>query len=502
MAEADVPADSGQQQNSAAPARRRQTARAARSTNTGARTPRRRASIPETEAPRETPQAARRAAPATPAKTSAPPRRRPARAAGAQAAAASPATPVPVPAAPIRPAPAVPPRPRRDGGITPENTVFVSLCFEGPDVYSTAGGLGTRVTELTETLAAEGYETHLIFVGDPTKPGVEVVGNGRLHLKRWGQWISAHYPNGVYEGEEQKLYDYNESVPYHVYEEIVVPAVAQNKLVVVIGEDWHTAETLCHLSDVLNWHNVRQRCILMWNCNSLMSLHRINWGRLNFCSTITTVSKYMKHRLWQYQVNPLVIPNGIPPRFLDAVDAGQAAELQRIMQRGDPERFFLFKIGRFDPDKRWLMAIEAAARLKYSGHPLSFVIRGGIEPHGAEALNRARYLGLRVHDIEAHRPTIEDCLRLMREAPDADVYNLRYFVPTDFVRLCYAAADATLANSGHEPFGLVGLEVMAAGGVAFVGSTGEDYAVSFENCVSLDTDDPDEIVGYLLHLSS
>ena len=38
------------------------------------------------------------------------------------------------------------------------------------------------------------------------------------------------------------------------------------------------------------------------------------------------------------------------------------------MQRGDPDRLFLFKIGRFDPDKRWLMAIEAVARLKYSGH--------------------------------------------------------------------------------------------------------------------------------------
>ena len=68
------------------------------------------------------------------------------------------------------------------------------------------------------------------------------------------------------------------------------------------------------------------------------------------------------------------------------------------------------------------------------------------------------------------------------------------------MRLCYAAADAMLANSGHEPFGLVGLEVMAAGGIAFTGSTGEDYAVSFENAVALETDDPDEIVGYLLHI--
>jgi glycosyltransferase involved in cell wall biosynthesis len=412
--------------------------------------------------------------------------------------------PVEQPAAdePAAPAtqPASPARATRRGGISPENTVFVSLCFEGPDVYSTAGGLGTRVTELTESLANLGYETHLIFVGDPNKPSVEHLVNGKLHLKRWGQWISKYYPNGVYDGEEHKLYDYNESVPQHVYAEIAQPAIAQGKMVVIIGEDWHTAEAICRTSDLLHWHNLRHRAVLMWNCNSVMSLHRINWGRLNYCATITTVSRYMKHRLWEYGVNPLAIPNGIPSRYLEPVDERMVNDLRAIMQHGNPDRFFLFKIGRFDPDKRWLMAMEAVSRLKYSNHPVSMVIRGGIEPHGSEVLNRARQLGLHIKDIEARRPTVEECMQLMRDAGEADIYNLRFFVPTEFVRACYAAADATLANSGHEPFGLVGLEVMAAEGVAFTGSTGEDYAVSFENAVALETDDPDEIVGYLLHM--
>src|SRR5256885_8443478 len=98
------------------------------------------------------------------------------------------------------------------------------------------------------------------------------------------------------------------------------------------------------------------------------------------------------------------------------------------------------------------------------------------------------------------RQNINKCIDAVERAGPADIYNLRFSLPEEFVRTTYAAADATLANSGHEPFGLVGLEVMAAQGIAVTGSTGEDYAVSFENTIVTETDDPDEIVGYLLYL--
>jgi len=384
--------------------------------------------------------------------------------------------------------------------ITPEHVVFVQLCFEGPDVYSTAGGLGTRVTELTEMLAQQGYTTHLIFVGDPLLPPVEERYDGRLILKRWSQWVSKYYPAGVYAGEEAKLYDYNESVPPHVLRDIAEPAIRAGKIVVILGDDWQTAETMCRTSDLLYYNGLRHRALMLWNINSLMSLHRINWGRLNFVTTITTVSRYMKHRLWNWGVNPLVIPNGIPARLLEPVCVDDAQRLKTLAQQGDPHRLVLFKIGRFDPDKRWIMAVEAVARLKYTGQPVTLLVRGGIEPHGGEVLTRARALGLVVRDLEARRPMTAECFDLLANAGPADIYHLRFFLPEEFVRICYAGADAVLANSGHEPFGLVGLEVMAAGGLAFTGSTGEDYAVSFENAIVLETDDPDEIVGYLVHL--
>ncbi|RAQ96320.1 glycosyltransferase family 4 protein [Thermogemmatispora tikiterensis] len=387
-----------------------------------------------------------------------------------------------------------------EGAISPENTLFVLLCFEGPDVYSTAGGLGTRVTELSEALATQGYTTHLIFIGDPYKPPVEHRVDGRLILKRWSQWVSKYYPNGVYDGEEQKLYDYNESVPQHIYENIARPAVEQGKLVVIMGEDWHTAEVMCRISDLLHWFGIRQRVLMLWNLNSLMSLHRINWGRLSYVTTLCTVSKYMKHKMWELGVNPLVIPNGIPARHLAPVDPAIATRLREIARQGDSRRLFLFKIGRFDPDKRWMMAIEAVARLKHSGHPVTLFVRGGIEPHGAEVLSHAYHRGLVIRDVIAQRPTLEQCIEAVANAGPADIYNLRFFLPEEFVRSIYHAADATLANSGHEPFGLVALEVMAARGIAVTGCTGEDYAISFENAIVTETDDPDEIVGYLLHL--
>ncbi len=387
-----------------------------------------------------------------------------------------------------------------DGAISPDNTMFVILSFEGPDVYSAAGGLGTRVSELSEALATQGYTTHLIFIGDPYRPGEERRIEGRLILKRWSQWISKYYPHGAYDGEEQKLFDFNESVPYHIYSEIVRPAQETGKMVVIMGEDWHTAEVMCRTSDLLHWFGLRQKVVMLWNLNSLMSLHRVDWGRLNFVTTLCTVSRYMKHKMWNLGVNPLVIPNGIPTRHLTPVDQEVVKRLREIGHQDNPRSLFLFKIGRFDPDKRWIMAIEAVARLKHSGHPVTLFVRGGIEPHGAEVLHHAYNIGLNTRDVVAQRPNLEQCLQAVAQAGPADIYNLRFFLPEEFVRSTYAAADATLANSGHEPFGLVALEVMAAQGIAVTGSTGEDYAISFENAIVTETDDPDEIVGYLLHL--
>ena len=194
--------------------------------------------------------------------------------------------------------------------FTPENLEIVFLSFEGPDQpYSQAGGLGVRVAQFTRSLARQGFNTHLIFVGDPDRPGHEVQEDGRLHLHRWCQWLSAHHRGGVYEAEVEKVHDFQDSVPAHVTFEIAAPAVAEGRTVVVMAEEWHTADALSRLSDSLHFNGLRQSCVLVWNANNDMSFNRMNWDRIGYVADFAAVSKYVKHQMWDCGVNPVVIPN-------------------------------------------------------------------------------------------------------------------------------------------------------------------------------------------------
>ena len=385
----------------------------------------------------------------------------------------------------------------RPTSITPENTTFVILSFEGPDPYSSAGGLGVRITNLSQTLAKLGFATHLLFIGDPAGRREETVNGGNLWLHRWCQWISQYYPNGVYEGENQKLYDFNESIPGFVTEQIVKPAVEQNKLVVILGEEWHTAEAMCRISDRLHSQGLRDSVVMFWNVNNTFGFEHINWKRLAYTTTITTVSRYMKHIMWRLGVNPLVIPNGIPGSLLDEVDANASTRLSRSLNAD----LILAKVARWDPDKSWNAAVEATARLKARGMRTVLLARGGMEPHGEEVLHNAYSLGLKIKDIKDDTGSLRDQLKAIGDAGEADLLNIRGHCSPDLLRVIYHASDAVLANSGHEPFGLVGLETMAAGGIAFTGGTGEDYAVHFHNSVILETADPKEIETYVAYLA-
>jgi glycosyltransferase involved in cell wall biosynthesis len=366
---------------------------------------------------------------------------------------------------------------------------FHLLSFEGPDPYSRAGGLSTRVVGLAQTLAARGLETHLWFVGDPDLPGHEQ--HGSLHLHRWCQWVSRHHPGGVYDGELGKAAEYAASLPPFLVGGVLRPHLETGGRVVVIAEEWQTVDAVIHLHWLLRYAGLRDQVSVLWNANNTFGLDRVPWAQLAEASTITTVSKYMKHKMREHGADPLVIPNGLTTDCFAAPERNPVQELRRRF-RG---RTFLTKMARWDPDKRWLATIDLVAEMKRQRWSPLLVARGGSEPHGADVLARARARGLQVVDRQAVRPGPAGLAEVLRDARDADIINLHSYVDPDARRALFRSADAVLANSDHEPFGLVGLEAMAAGGVACTGCSGEDYAVPGQNAIVLETGDPREFMG-------
>lgn len=369
-------------------------------------------------------------------------------------------------------------------------TQFHILSFEGPDAYSRAGGIASRVTGLGQALQDAGHLTHLWFVGDPALPGHETIGGLRLH--RWCQWISRHHPAGVYDGEEGKHRDLAASLPPFLVDRVLRPHLrVPGARVVVLAEEWQMVDALLHLDWLLRAVGLRDRVTLFWNANNVFGFDRVPWPRLASAATITTVSRYMRQRMWALGVDALVIPNGLASEWLQPVgDATTVAFRNRV--RG---RAVLSKVARWDPDKRWLLAVDTVAELKRQGHRPLLVARGGIEAHGAEVLARAAARGLRVSERRAGAG-VAGVLAVLEDLEEVDLLVLRSPLSPETCQLLYGGSAAVLANSGHEPFGLVGLETMAAGGLACTGGTGEDYAVPGWNALVLQTTDPNEFMRH------
>lgn len=120
--------------------------------------------------------------------------------------------------------------------------------------------------------------------------------------------------------------------------------------------------------------------------------------------------------------------------------------------------------------------------------------RGGVEAHGAEVLAMAAARGLLVVERDLPHAGVRGMLDLIESVRDVDMVSIRSPLDPDSRRILFRASDAVLVNSRHEPFGLVGLETMAVGGIACTGGSGEDYAMPGRNALVLETTDPLEFV--------
>lgn len=139
------------------------------------------------------------------------------------------------------------------------------LCFEGPDRYSSSGGLAVRVTDLAQAIVRRRGPVDLYFVGDPDPPGVEERGGVTLH--RWCQSSSDEAGDGVDDAEERKMEDLREWLPDHLA--VVVAAdQSERRRTVILAEDWHTAWPLIAVHEELPRRGLRDRALLASTANT------------------------------------------------------------------------------------------------------------------------------------------------------------------------------------------------------------------------------------------
>src|SRR6185437_9009245 len=262
---------------------------------------------------------------------------------------------------------------------------------------------------------------------------------------------------------------------------------------ILLFEEWQTAACVSRVSGMLSAAAIRARTLVAWNANHCYGFERIDWSGLATAAMIITVSRHMRSIVRACGADARVIPNGIPVSALEPV-ARREVSAVRAATSGRRDAGLCFKMARWEREKGWSQALDAVTRLRGRTRPMMLLARsGGPSGSGGELAQDAEARGLRLVSFDSEAAFAAGLADGARDG--AEVVNLRFGVSASLARTLYAASDGVLANSVSEPFGLVGLEAMAAGGVAYTGGTGEDYAISGRNAVVLETLDPGEIVS-------
>lgn len=192
---------------------------------------------------------------------------------------------------------------------SPQEEFFTLVSFEGPDGYSTCGGLAERVTRLAARLASHGFETHLFFLGAPGLPPNERIRSSRLTLHRWAQWLSASHPGGVLDGEWARLREMADSLPAFLCENLVRPALKAGFEPIIIAEEWQTAPTLIALGSELERLGVTGQARLVWRTGAVIGWDLIDWESLGQVAELGAIDAALTGAL---------TARGIPARVLPA----------------------------------------------------------------------------------------------------------------------------------------------------------------------------------------
>jgi len=247
---------------------------------------------------------------------------------------------------------------------------------------------------------------------------------------------------------------------------------------------------------------------MFWNANEIYGFEQIDWDFLSRATTITVASEYMKQIMLKKGINPIVLPNGIPEVLLEPVDEAVVSQIKEAL---GAETIFT-KVDRWRQDNGWKATVNAIHNLNRVGDSAKLLAHIGMESDRKKVAHEAKSLGMVIENITSQIDSNNSYLNVMSEndltrysqalakASTSDIFNFAFPIPPSLLKLLYRASDVVLASSGHDPFGLMGMEAMAAGAIVFTNRKAEGIAKHMGNAIVLDKYTAEEIQFYVSYL--
>jgi glycogen(starch) synthase len=338
------------------------------------------------------------------------------------------------------------------------------------------GGLGRHVRKLSERLASQGTEVHVITRGGGRLPARE-----RRHAVHVYRVTEPPFPRDV----DQFLLWVR--AMNHDMARLGAELAQSLDFELVHSHDWLVADAAERIA--------RARRV-PW----LATVHATEYGRHQGWvrrppqSTIHAAERRMARRAdhlitcSDYMAGHVAQIFGVPPERITAIpngiDAGDlvaapSSELAALRARfADPGQKLVLMVGRLAYEKGFHLALEALAPIVRRGGDVRFVVAGSGTAE-AELKAQAKRLGLNRHG------------------------SFIGWAGDDLLHSLYRVADLCIVPSIYEPFGLVALEAMASGCLCVVADTGglrEVVPADGTGGLRFPSNDADALREILLHV--
>ena len=319
----------------------------------------------------------------------------------------------------------------------------LTLSWEYPPIVE--GGLARHVAKLSEGLARDGADVHVLSRGPRELPADEERAGVHVHrvpeaaaprdLHAFVAWVERMNADMLAAG--QLLGRRVEPDVVHGHDWLVAPAAAglAERLGVPFVTTIHATEHGRHNG----WVDKHPQSYI----------HGIETWMARRADAVIACSHYMREHVSDVFGLPedrvTVIPNGIDP---DDLRPAPAADLAALRARfAAPDERLILLVGRLVHEKGFQLALDALPGLIRRLGKVRFLVAGS-GPHEDELKAQARRLGLERHGTFAG------------------------WIGDDVLHSLYAIADLCVVPSLYEPFGLVALEAMASGCPCIVADTG------------------------------